>query len=51
MDEPTKEQPLPLTRQTVRMLVEQANQERPDRELRLVGNVIKRVRKPSQPDS
>jgi len=51
MAEQTNEQPTPPTRFTVREVVKVANEQRPDRELRLVGNVIKRVRKPALSDS
>lgn len=37
------------TRFTVREIVRAANAQRPDRELRLIGNVIKRVRR-NQPE-
>lgn len=44
MAEPQNEQPQQPTRLTVRETVRVANEQRPDRPLRLVGNVIKRVR-------
>lgn len=51
MAEQKPDQPNVPTRFTVREIVRVANEQRPDRELRLIGNVIKRVRRPQSNSS